>query len=171
MATTYSHFKLGVQPRDLRTAGVNGATDSALGWGVTASGKVNLPFLGDRTNFKLTVHTGDGYGTQLKGGPSEAVFDTSLDLIGTTSTCWRASAFLVGQVPFKPDLWVLERRQSASAPSDALASTTYAICQFHLGPLQTAHAGALSIFMVERVDFAGPPAPPIDSSSRLDSII
>ena len=59
-----SHFKLGVHARDLRAARENGATDSALGWAVAASGKVNLPFLGDRTNFKLTVHTGDGYGTQ-----------------------------------------------------------------------------------------------------------
>ncbi len=36
-----------------------------------------LPFLGPKDNFKFMLHYGDGYGSQLKGGPKEAVFDSS----------------------------------------------------------------------------------------------
>ena len=125
-----SHFKLGVLARDLRAEGVNGATDSALGWSVTASGKVNLPFLGDRTNFKLTVHTGDGYGTQLKGGPEEAVFDTSLDLIGTTGTFGGLQHFWSDRFRSNLTFGYLSADNPATAPSNAFDSSTYASANF-----------------------------------------
>ena len=138
------HLRLGVLARDLRAQGANGATDSALGWAVSASAKVDLPFLGKRDNLRLTVHHGDGYGTQLKGGPEEAVFNTvtsELDMIGISSLFGGYSAFLVGQVPFKPDLWVRERRQSGLRGQRCIGQHDLRICKFHLEPLQTAHAG------------------------------
>jgi hypothetical protein len=79
------HIRLAGLVRDLRAEGAEGSTDSALGWAVGGSTKLNLPFLGAKDNFKFTVHYGDGYGTQLKGGPKEGAFDTGnseLETIG-----------------------------------------------------------------------------------------
>ena len=60
--------------------GLRGAT-LAIG----SSPKLGLPFLGAKDNFKFTLHYGDGYGTQVKGGPKEGAFDTNnseLETIG-----------------------------------------------------------------------------------------
>ncbi len=83
------HFRLAGLARDLRAEDTNGATDSALGWAVTGSGKLGLPFLGKKDNFKFSVQYGDGYGTQLKGGPHEGAFNaatSTLETIGIFST-------------------------------------------------------------------------------------
>ncbi len=83
------HLRLAGIARDLQAEGGNGATDSAFGWAVSGSAKLGLPFLGPRDNFKFTIHYGDGYGTQLKGGPSEGVFnidDSQLHTIGVFGT-------------------------------------------------------------------------------------
>ncbi len=79
------HLRLAGLARDLRAEGANGSTDSALGWAVTGSAKLGLPFLGAKDSFKFTLHYGDGYGSQLKGGPQEGVFNTvnsELETIG-----------------------------------------------------------------------------------------
>jgi hypothetical protein len=149
-----SHFKLGVHARDLRAEGADGATDSALGWSVAASGKVNLPFLGDRTNFKLTVHTGDGYGTQLKGGPEEAVFDTSLDLIGTTSTFGGLQHFWSDRFRSNLTFGYLSADNPASAPSEALESSTYASANFVWVPFKRLTLGVEYLYG-ERAEFDG----------------
>jgi hypothetical protein len=70
------HLKLAGLARDLRAKGANGSEDSALGWAVSGSAKLGLPFLGAKDNFRFTLHYGDGYGTQLKGGPKEGAFGT-----------------------------------------------------------------------------------------------
>jgi hypothetical protein len=70
------HLRLAGLARDLRAEGANGSTDSALGWAVTGSAKLGLPFLGAKDNLKITLHYGDGYGTQVKGGPDEGAFNT-----------------------------------------------------------------------------------------------
>jgi hypothetical protein len=65
--------------------GTNGLTNSALGWAVTGSAILGLPFLGAKDNLKFTLHYGDGFGSQLKGGPSEGVFEignSELETIG-----------------------------------------------------------------------------------------
>ena len=84
------HLRLAGLARDLRAEEkASGATDSALGWAVTGSAKLGLPFLGAKDNFKFTVHYGDGYGTQLKGGPTEGAFNTAtseLETIGIFGT-------------------------------------------------------------------------------------
>jgi uncharacterized membrane-anchored protein YhcB (DUF1043 family) len=71
-----NHLRLAGVARDLRAEGTNGSTDSALGWAVGGSAKLELPFLGAKDNLKLNIHYGDGYGSQLKGGPKEAAFNT-----------------------------------------------------------------------------------------------
>jgi len=81
------HIRLAGLARDLRAedADGSGSTDSAIGWAVTGSAKLGLPFLGAKDNFKFTVQYGDGYGTQLKGGPKEGAFNTvnsELETIG-----------------------------------------------------------------------------------------
>jgi uncharacterized membrane-anchored protein YhcB (DUF1043 family) len=81
------HVRVAGLIRDLRAEGNNGSTDSAVGWAVTGSTKVGLPFIGAKDNFKFTIHHGDGYGTQLKGGPKEGVFNagsSDLETIGIT---------------------------------------------------------------------------------------
>jgi len=78
------HVRLAGLARDLRAQGA-GSTDSALGWAVTGSAKLGLPFLGSKDNFKITLHYGDGYGTQIKGGPQEGAFNpvsSELETIG-----------------------------------------------------------------------------------------
>ena len=80
------HFRLAGLVRDLQTtADDDGSEDSATGWAVTGSGKLGLPYLGQKDNFKLTLHYGDGYGTQIKGGPKEGAIDpdtSKLETIG-----------------------------------------------------------------------------------------
>jgi len=79
------HFRLSGLARDLNAEGADGSTDSAFGWAVTGSAKLGLPFLGAKDNLKFTLHYGDGYGTQLKGGPKEGAFNTDnseLETIG-----------------------------------------------------------------------------------------
>ncbi|MBW1970305.1 MAG: hypothetical protein JRI82_12560 [Deltaproteobacteria bacterium] len=83
------HVRLAGLARDLRAQGANGSTDSALGWAVTGSAKLGLPFLGSRDNFKIVLHYGDGYGTQIKGGPQEGAFNpvnSELETIGIFGT-------------------------------------------------------------------------------------
>jgi hypothetical protein len=83
------HLRLAGLARDLRAEADKGSTDSALGWAVTGSAKLGLPFLGAKDNLKFTVHYGDGYGTQIKGGPTEGAFNlatSSLETIGIFGT-------------------------------------------------------------------------------------
>jgi hypothetical protein len=68
------HFRVAGLIRDLRAKDDSGSSDSALGWAVSGSTKLGLPFLGPKDSFKMTIHYGDGYGTQIKGGPKEGLF-------------------------------------------------------------------------------------------------
>ena len=79
------HFRIAGLARDLRAEDAAGSIDSALGWAVTGSGKLGLPFLGEKDSFKFTLHYGDGYGTQLKGGPIEGAFNILSSDLETTS--------------------------------------------------------------------------------------
>ena len=72
-----SHLRLAGLARDLRAEGTTGSTVSALGWTIAGSGKIKLPFLGARDNFKFGVQYGEGYGAQIKSGPDDAAFNAS----------------------------------------------------------------------------------------------
>ena len=123
------HFRLNALARDLRAEGANGVTDSALGWSVAASAKVGLPFLGKKDNLRLTAHFGDAYGTQLKGGPEEAIFNTAsseLDTIGIWSSFGGIQHFWTEKLRSNLTYGHVSADNPASMPSDALDSTTYA---------------------------------------------
>jgi len=77
------HFRLAGLARDLNAEADSGSKDSALGWALTGSGKLGLPYLGAKDNFKFTLHYGDGYGTQIKGGPQEGAIDPATSELKT----------------------------------------------------------------------------------------
>lgn len=72
-----SHLRLAGLARDLRAEGTTGSTVSAYGWTIAGSGKLKLPFLGAKDNFKFGVQYGEGYGAQIKSGPADAAFNAS----------------------------------------------------------------------------------------------
>jgi hypothetical protein len=89
---------------------------------------VYLPFLGKRDNFRLNAHFGDGYGTQLKGGPTEAVFntaDSNLDVIAIWSVVGGLQHFWTDKFRSNLVLGHVSADNPVSAPGDALESTTY----------------------------------------------
>jgi hypothetical protein len=77
------HIRVAGLVRDLGAEGANGVKDSALGWAVAGSTKTGLPFLGAKDNLKFTIHYGDGYGTQIKGGPAEGAFNDATSTLET----------------------------------------------------------------------------------------
>jgi len=86
--TYFKHLRISGLVRDLRAEDGSGNEDSALGWAVGGSTKIDLPILGPRDNFKFNIHYGDGYGTQIKGAPFEGAFNPvtlSLETIGIFS--------------------------------------------------------------------------------------
>jgi hypothetical protein len=122
------HARVSALLRDLQAESVTGVTESALGWAVAASTKLALPFLGPKDNLKFNVHYGDGYGTQLKGGPAEGAFDMS----GATFDTIEAFGFYGGVQHFWNDRWrsnFVLGHMDASNPEfvsgDALDNTTY----------------------------------------------
>ena len=166
------HLRLNVLARDLEAQAANGATDSALGWSVAASTKVDLPFLGKRDNLKLNVHYGDGYGTQLKGGPEEAVFNTAtseLDTIGISSWFGGIQHFWSDKFRSNLTYGYVSADNPASVPSDALDSTTYASVNFIWNPYKQLTLGAEYLWgQRENVDGADGTSNRFLFSSRLD---
>jgi len=83
--TYFKHLRISGLVRDLRAEDASGNEGSAVGLAVGGSTKIDLPILGPRDNFKFNIHYGDGYGTQIKGGPFEGAFNpvtSSLETIG-----------------------------------------------------------------------------------------
>jgi hypothetical protein len=133
------HFRINALARDLEAEGVDGTTDSALGWSVAASGQLNLPFLGKRDNLRLNLHYGDGYGTQLKGGPIEGIFDTAnseLDLIGIWGLFGGIQHYWSEKFRSNLTYGHVSADNPASMPSDALDSTTYASANLIWNPFK-----------------------------------
>jgi len=69
------HLRVGGVIRDLRADGPTGATDSALGWAIYGSGKLGLPFLGNRDNLRFSANYGEGIGSLVADGPVDAAFN------------------------------------------------------------------------------------------------
>ena len=166
------HLRLNVLARDLEAQAANGATDSALGWAVSASTKLDLPFLGKRDNLKLTVHHGDGYGTQLKGGPEEAVFNTAtseLDTIGISSWFGGIQHFWSDKFRSNLTYGYVSANNPASVPNDALENTTYATVNFIWNPYKKLTLGTEFLWgQRENADGASGTSNRYLFSSRLD---
>jgi hypothetical protein len=153
----FNHFRLGLLGRDLGAETATGATDSAFGWAVSTSTKVYLPFLGQGDNFRLNAHFGDGYGTQLKGGPTEAVFNTAssnLDVIGIWSVVGGIQHFWTNKVRSNLVLGHVSADNPASAPGDVLESTTYTSVNLIWNPYKTLTLGSEYLWG-RREDFDG----------------
>ncbi len=166
------HFRLNALARDLQAEGVNGTTDSALGWAVAASAKLDLPFLGKRDNLRLTFHYGDGYGTQLKGGPEEAVFETAnseLDTIGIWSSFGGIQHFWTEKFRSNLTYGHVSADNPASMHSDALDSTTYASANLIWNPFKSLTLGVEYLWgRRENVDGASGASNRLLFSSRFD---
>ena len=166
------HFRLGVLARDLEAQDANGATDSALGWSASISAKVGLPFLGRRDNLRLMVHHGDGYGTQLKGGPTEGVFNTAtseLDTIGISSFVGGLQHFWTEKFRSNLTYGHVSADNPTSAPTDELDSTTYASANFIWNPYKKLTLGVEYLWgRRENVDGASGTSNRLLFSSRLD---
>jgi len=133
------HFRLNALVRDLQAQGVDGSTDSAVGWAIAASTKLDLPFLGKRDNLRLSIHHGEGYGTQLKGGPEEALFDTAnseLDMIGISSIFGGIQHFWAEKFRSNLTYGYVSADNPASVSGEALDSTTYASANFLWNPFK-----------------------------------
>ncbi len=167
-----SHFRLNALARDLQAEGVDGTTDSALGWAVAASAKLDLSFLGKRDNLRLNVHYGDGYGTQVKGGPYEALFNTAnseLDTIGIGSLFGGIQHFWTEEFRSNLTYGYVSADNPASAPSDALDSTTYASANFIWNPFKKLTLGVEYLWgRRENVDGASGTSNRYLFSSRFD---
>lgn len=135
----FRHFRLGLLARDLLAEGENGVTASALGWAVAASTKIDLPFFGKSDNLRLMVNHGDGYGSQIKGGPVEAVFNTAtseLDTVGIWSLVGGIQHFWSEKFRSNLTFGHVSVDNPASVPGDALDSTTYASANFIWNPFK-----------------------------------
>jgi hypothetical protein len=168
----FNHFRLGLLGRDLGAEGTNGATDAAFGWAVSASTKTYLPFLGKRDNFRLSGHFGEGYGTQLKGGPTEAVFNTAssnLDLIGIWSVGAGLQHFWTDKFRSNLVLGHVSADNPDSAPDDALKGTTYTAANLIWNPFKKLTLGVECLWgRRENFDEAAGDSIRILFSSRFD---
>jgi hypothetical protein len=138
------HFRLAGLARDLGAEGAAGSTDSTLGWAVTGSAKLGLPFLGAKDSLKFTLHYGDGYGTQVKGGPPEGVFDdrtSQLETIGIFSSYGGIQHFWSER--FRSNLvgGFVNADNPTIASADALENTQYVAVDFIWAPSKTSTFG------------------------------
>ena len=132
-----SHVRLAGLARDLRAEVPDGPRDSAVGWVAGLSGKLGLPFLGTKDNFKFNLHYGDGYGTQIKGGPAEGVFDpatSELELIGIFGAYGGIQHFWSKRYRSNLVYGYVDADNPEFLPGDTLDSTNYAAADFIWAP-------------------------------------
>ena len=142
--TYIKHLRIAGTLRDLQAEDDTGATASTLGWAIAGSGKIGLPFLREKDNFKFAVQYGEGYGAQIKSGPNDAAFnpvDSELETIGVFSTYggfqhwWTDSLrsnFVYGYVDAKNPEFIT---------GDELKNTTYAAADLIWNPYEMVTLG------------------------------
>jgi len=138
------HLRLAGLARDLNAEAASGSTDSALGWAITGSGKLGLPYLGAKDNFKFTLHYGDGYGTQIKGGPQEGAIDpgtSKLETIGIFGVYGGIQHFWSDQYRSNLVYGHVDSDNPAFLSDDTLDSTSYAAVDFIWSPYKEVTVG------------------------------
>ncbi len=136
------HLRLAGMARDLRAEGSDGSTDSVLGWSVSGSTKLGLPFLGSRDNLKLTLHYGNGPGTQVKGGPVEGVFhDSELHAIGVLGAYGGIQHFWSERFRSNLVIGYSQADNPDFVEGQTLKNTTYGAANFVWTPFPTATFG------------------------------
>jgi len=140
-----SHVRVAGLTRDLRAEGINGSTNSALGWAIVGAGKLKLPFLGAKDNLKIALQYGDGYGAQLKSGPDDAVFDTGnskLKTIGVFSTYGGLQHWWSDRLRSNLVYGYVDADNPGIVGGDELDNTTYAAANLIWNPYKTITLGA-----------------------------
>ena len=101
-------------------------------------------FYGARDNFKLTVYYGDGYGTQLKGGPVEGVYDIDnsvLETIGVFGTYGGIQHFWSDRFHSNLIFGHVEADNPDLVDGDTLKSTSYVAADIIWNPFATTRFG------------------------------
>jgi hypothetical protein len=125
---------------------------------------VGLPFLGAKDNFKFTLHYGDGYGTQLKGGPKEAAFNTGssdLETIGIFGAYGGIQHFWCERVRSNLVYGFVDVDNPGFVAGDELDSTNTSPLILY-GLLIKMSLSALNISGVDERTKTAIPGPPID---------
>jgi hypothetical protein len=138
------HLRLAGLARDLNAEAENGSTDSAPGWAIAGSGKLALPYLGAKDNFKFNLHYGDGYGTQIKGGPQEGAFDpvtSELETIGILGGYAGIQHFWSDQYRSNLVLGHVDSDNPAFLSGDTFDNTSYAAADFIWNPYKETTLG------------------------------
>ena len=139
------HIRLAALARDLRAEGTDGSMDSALGWAITGSTKLGLPFLGAKDNFKFTLQYGDGYGTQLKGGPKEGAYNidnSELKTIGIFSSFGGIQHFWSDRIRSNLVYGYVNSDNPEFVSDDAFDNTQYVAVDYIWNPFKTTTFGA-----------------------------
>lgn len=71
------HLMGSIVARDLRASLDNGPTQTAFGWGGSVSGKVGVPFIGEKDFMTFSATYGEGIGSNINDQPADAVFDSA----------------------------------------------------------------------------------------------
>jgi hypothetical protein len=138
------HLRLAGLARDLRAEGEDGSTGSAIGWAVSGSAKLDLPFLGPKDNLKFTLHYGDGYGMELKGGPTEGAFNTStseLKTIGIFGTYGGIQHFWSDRFRSNLVYGYVNSDNPDFVPGNTFDNTNYAAADFIWTPYEKVRLG------------------------------
>jgi hypothetical protein len=138
------HFRLAGLVRDLEATAVNGTTASAVGWALTGSGKLGLPALGPKDNLKITLHYGDGYGTQIKGGPQEGGINpvtSELQTIGIFGVYTGIQHFWSDRFRSNLVYGHVDSDNPAFLSGDTFSNTSYAAADFIWSPYKEVTLG------------------------------
>lgn len=138
------HLRLAGLARDLRAEGTDGSTDSAFGWAIGGSGKLVLPFLGAKDNFKFGVQYGDGYGAQVRGGPDDAAFNigsSELKTIGVFSTYGGLQHWWLDSLRSNLVYGYVNADNPGFVDGDELDNTGYAAVDLIWNPYKTVNFG------------------------------
>ena len=140
----WGHLKPALVGRQIRGDDPNGGSDTAIGWGTQLAGKLKVPLLAEKDNFKFQVVYGAGIGSfNNDGGFDDALFDNDGDLktidsfqgYGAFQHWWTSS--LRSNVVFG---WVdVDNRSEQSG--DSLDRTLYAAGNLVWSPLKQVDMG------------------------------
>ncbi len=142
----WGHIKPAFVGRQIRAKDdINGAgKDTVFGWGTNVAGNINMPFLGEKDNFKFQVTYGAGIGSYNDdGGFDDALYNADGDLktidsfqaFGAIQHWWTTT--LRSNVVYG---WVNVDNRSAQ-PDDSLNETIYSAVNLVWSPMDKVTMG------------------------------
>ncbi|MCZ6538196.1 MAG: hypothetical protein O6922_00015 [Chloroflexi bacterium] len=139
------HVRLAGLVSDLNADDTFGNSGSALGWAISGSGKVRIPFLGERDNFKFGIQYGEGFGGQIKSGPADAEFNPvtgELETIGVFSTYGGVQHFWSDSFRSNLVYGYVDADNPGFIAGDSLENTSYFAADIIWAPYKTVTVGA-----------------------------